>query len=179
MKDIELQLALINTQTNEEVDSILMRWCNSYERLPNLMCVYDDMDKVRWLSAIGRHWSLFDNIAEYKSDLSWRFENITREELDLLMNKEELVFYEKLPKTLEIYRGCYVFNQDGLSWSLDKEIARGFTSLNRYKQKNKTPLLVSGLVSKKDVVINLDRREQEVIVFDVLKIKVLNTEKLL
>jgi hypothetical protein len=176
MKDIELQLALINTQTNEEVDSILMRWCNSYETLPNLMCAYDDMDKVRWLSAIGRHWSHFDNIAKYKSELTWRFENVTREELDLMMNKEELVFYEKLPKTLEIYRGCYDFNQDGLSWSLDKEIAKGFISLNRYKQEKKIPLLVSGLASKKDVVIKLDRDEQEVIVFDVLKIKVLNTE---
>ena len=93
-----------------------------------------------------------------------------------MMNKEELVFYEKLPKTLEIYRGCYDFNQDGLSWSLDKEIAKGFISLNRYKQEKKIPLLVSGLASKKDVVIKLDRDEQEVIVFDVLKIKVLNTE---
>lgn len=174
MKEIELQLALINAQTDEEVDSILMRWCNSYESLPTLMCVYDDMDRVKWLSAIGKHWSGFDNIGEYKSELAWRFENITREELDLLMNKEELVFYEKLPKTLEIYRGCYDFNQDGLSWSLDKEIAKGFTGLNRYKQENKIPLLISGQVLKKDVVINLDRGEQEVIVFDISQITVTN-----
>lgn len=51
---------------------------------------------------------------------------------------------------------------DGLSWSLDREIASKFPFLNRYRVAK--PVLITATVSKSKILaLKLDRGEREVI----------------
>lgn len=56
-------------------------------------------------------------------------------------------------------------NQDGLSWTLNREIAISFPFLNRYRTDQ--PMLLTATVSRDRIAaLKLDRDEQEVIVID-------------
>lgn len=45
---------------------------------------------------------------------------------DNLMTPDEQKHHRSLPRVVTVYRGCGKHNEDGLSWSLSKDIARGF-----------------------------------------------------
>lgn len=63
-----------------------------------------------------------------------------------------------------VYRGCYKDNKWGLSWTLSRELAKGFPMLWRYRQNGQQPLLVTARARKENVIaLKTDRGESEVI----------------
>ena len=81
------------------------------------------------------------------------------------MSSDKRVAMQALPDVITIYRGCYDHNRQGLSWTLDRDIAMRFAGqLNRYSHQGKTPMILSARIRKIGTFLKLDRDEQEVVV---------------
>jgi hypothetical protein len=72
-------------------------------------------------------------------------------------------FWETLPSSNTVFRGCSRCRVDGFSWTTDKEVAKGFARGHRAIVVG-DPVLVTANVKKDDVLaVFTDRRECEVI----------------
>lgn len=156
----------INGITTNKIDK-LIHYCNSYDVLPTLIDAYEKrkISHDELLVAFRENWSRFDNIASYQCEIEDIFccFGKGKSTIYLMMNKEERKYYKELPDTVTIYRGCDENNQDGICWSLNRDIAIEFPFLHRYKAEN--PVLVTATISKNDIVaVKLDRKEYEVII---------------
>jgi integration host factor subunit beta len=154
----------LNYITPKKIDK-LIHYCNSYDRLPTLIDAYysDKISLDELFMALRDNWTSFDNISRYMVDLEDILESGYRT-IYLMMDKKEQEYFEELPDTVTIYRGCDEQNQSGICWSLDRDIAIEFPFLHRYKAKN--PVLVTATVCKDEIVaVKLNRDEFEVIFF--------------
>lgn len=147
----------------EKVKKILV-FEDSYTRLPKLLSLRLKMEQKTWLSVLGELWTAIDNLSEHKDELKTILAK--NGPLAEMMTKDEQALYETFPEVLEVYRGCGPDNRNGVSWSLDKEVARKFPFLNHYKQVY--PAVITGTVKKKNILaVKLDRDEKEIISFKV------------
>lgn len=139
-----------------------VKFCDSYTRLPTLMECYTPGNKD-WFLALGENWSVCDNVRDFKEELRQILSNAPANDVHQMMTQEERKALEQLPDRITIYRGCYAWNRDGLSWSLSKDIAEQFTTLNRYQHEGHKPELITATVNKRRCILKLDREEQEII----------------
>ena len=150
-----------------------LRYCNSYDRLPTLVEVWNSCKITTndWLTALGEEWSSCDDVGIHakwlmtKSPLLHGLHNFPNSPLRrCLMNEEEWKAYRALSANVTVFRGCYRSNKRGLSWTLDRGIAERFPTLNRYKQDGQ-PLLLTAHASKAKhiLAVKLDRDEFEVV----------------
>ena len=79
----------------------------------------------------------------------------------LLMDYEELNYFNNLPEKIVIYRGGV--SKRGISWTLDKDIAEWFA--NRFKAINKGGQLFEKKVFKNDCIAYFNGREEEEIIY--------------
>ena len=161
-EDLPKQLAGVTTV--DEANDFLHRNCNSYELLPALINSHDLMDRNLWLTTVGLNWSSFDNVWEYREKLLTLFQGLNRKQFDLLMDKDEICCLNKMPESIDIYRGCYEINKNGISWTTKREIAEEFINLNRYKIDGEAPLLLKATFPRSHAVLKLHRQEFEIIV---------------
>jgi hypothetical protein len=136
---------------------------NSCDRMEVVLRNRAHMDLSAWLTQLGEQWEGCDRIDRCRDELTDTLRGLNRCQLDQIMDEAELKAHRLLPELVLVWRGCYDFNRDGLSWSLSRDIAAGFTSLNRYRHAGLKPLLLSRWVRREDVVLKLGRDEQEVI----------------
>lgn len=147
----------------EEMErELLLR--DSYSRLPALIEMCSGLQLAGRESIgfvlLGKWWSVCDNVSEYLDDLA----SIMPEAGPVIsmMDAAERAEFESLPDVVTVYRGAGKVNRWGASWSLDKRVAMGFPSLQRYWQKY--PMLYTAMVPKNRILaIKLDRGEQEVV----------------
>jgi hypothetical protein len=145
-----------------DATALLLRWCDSYSRLPQLLEMADRMERHEWLLLLGRLWSSCDNIGSHRLEL--RALLPPAGPVLELMGPAEADAYWALPDRLTVYRGCGAQNLLGASWSLERETAARFPLLHRYRQAH--PLLVTATVRKAHVLaMKLDREEAEIITF--------------
>lgn len=137
-------------------------FCGSYERIPALLNLKSDpADPSKWFRLLGGEWEVCDNIGHFKDELLGRFENASRSLLDAMMTDEELDQWRALPDEITAFRGCSLENSDGMSFSLNREIAAGFPALARYYTPN--PILIEARIPKEITVLKLGRDEFEII----------------
>jgi hypothetical protein len=113
--------------------------------------------------------NLYDSGEEIREILSWVDDfSYVRE---LMMEEEEIEYFNSLPDKLTIHRGMTVdeFNSGnfGVSWSLDKEVAEYFAyTYPRNHSTQHLPKMVHSVKIKKDKVIALlrERDENEIII---------------
>lgn len=140
----------------------LLQWSDSFSRMPKLIALHDQMGRADWLRLLGENWSSCDNIGRHRLALR-RLLPPNGPVLEM-MNAAELAAYQLLPARLTVFRGCGEANMLGSCWSLDREVAARFPTLNRYCQS--APLLVTAAVRRDHVLaLKLDRDEAEVITF--------------
>lgn len=145
-----------------------IKFANSYTRLPKLIEISGLCEWSDWMTVLGEEWTVCDNIGSHLFDLiedSPFADAVDQPELGRrwLMTLEEQAAWESLPEVVTIWRGCYAANKWGLSWSTDKEVARRFPSLHRYRQDCQ-PLLVKATVRRDDIIaFKHDRSEWEVV----------------
>jgi len=155
--------------TATEIESAI-RFCDSYSRMPTLLSLFDPLepDLSEWFRALGEEWSCCDNTGEFRHALQeiLGLASAEPEYVELMMTQEERAALAALPDVITIYRGCYQWNVEGLSWSLARDIAAEFPFLNRYHHPDSEALLVEATASKHDCVLKLDRGEQEVICWE-------------
>lgn len=146
---------------------------DSYNRMDFVLSHLHSTEALEWFSVLGKAWSCCDNISLYKQQLRVLLKTASRAELNAMMDEEELSVWNSLPDLITVYRGCYNFNKDGLSWTLDECIAEGFCYLQRYSHPGETQILLKGIVKKSDVVLKLDRDEEEVICHSVEQVEII------
>ena len=145
-----------------------LAFCDSYSRLPALLEIRHQMAESDWLRLLGDEWSGFDNISHHidgliDSPLCWMFELGARVKHEMMTTAEQAAF-NALPDTFTVYRGCHCVNKWGLSWTLSREIAEEFPTLNRYQRRDQQALLITAQVKKSEVIaVKLDREESEII----------------
>ena len=146
-----------------------IRFANSYTRMPILldhMPEPDDSDQFKaWLAVLGDEWSCCDNVGKYAAHLIEPLELALRAGINgLMMTDDEQHAFSQLPDEFTVYRGCYEFNANGLSWTTCRDIAEGFTEQNRYSKPDSVPILRSRTIKRADVVAyKLERDELEII----------------
>jgi len=138
---------------------------------------YNRMDWVRGLfrrykrrridcfKALGAAWTCCDNIATHRDALREILANASQDELDAMMCEREREALADLPAEITIYRGCYMRARDGLSWTLNEQVARKHPFLNRYVRPGRPALLLKARVTKERCVLKLDRGEDEIICY--------------
>ena len=117
------------------------------------------------VSLVVSKWSLMDRTYHITEFLDNLFNVVPQESLNVLkcLDEKGLELYNGLPDTFRVYRGCYMMNVGGYSWSTSKEIASRFPfHTGNYIEKQ--PVLVSGTVSKKDVLFCVGNRGEDEIV---------------
>ena len=155
---------LISKQpSRDEVHEHVLRWCNTYESLPELLRFRDHMDPLQWWSLLGYWWSMFDNVSDYGGHLRELLNEADHDHLKAMMALDAKAEWDALPAELIVYRGCYSVNRDGLSWTLSEEIARRFPRMHRFERPGDQPLLLTGTVPKDRAVLIVDRDEQEIV----------------
>lgn len=140
-----------------------LEFCNSYDRARTLWALSWELPVPDWLTLLGDEWSVCDNLWRYRRQFLRILNMASPAELQLMMTTEEREAHARLPERFVAYRGCYPHNRNGLSYTLDKDIAQRFPTLNRYRQEGQDALLVTALTWRDKSVLKLDRNEQEVI----------------
>lgn len=83
-----------------------------------------------------------------------------------LMGQENYEVYENLPDTFTVYRGLQENAQeDGLSWTLSKEVAEWFAS--RFENDGE---VIKKVIHKTEVIAYFNDREEDEIVLDIKKV---------
>lgn len=155
--------------TLDDVKKTMFRSFNSFERLGFVFEQIDNLSAVEWFKLLGCAWSTCDNIGLYGFEFGCspfsetdNFPNPLRGMMDEVENKS----YDAIGETITVYRGCYEgLNEDGFSWSIDKDVATSFIKNNRYHQNDFNSLVITATFSR-DVVaaIKLNRNEFEIII---------------
>lgn len=140
--------------------------CTSFTRLPYLLNLYKRFGSNQsWWKLFGEWWSMCDNFCEHYDHVNKIFSIASRDQTNLLMNDQEKRFLDALPNEVNIFRGTAKGSRTGFSWTLDKNVAMRFPTLNRYRTN--CPVLRSASIRKELILaIKLDRDESEVIVKD-------------
>lgn len=110
-------------------------------------------------------WTDSENIWQNHARWMEIFEGVEEEDRAYLMDEGEMLFFDKMPDTLHVYRG---YNRDdradGLSWTLGRNQAEFFS---KYLLIEGTPRVIEGKVKKTDVVAFFNgRHEDEIVVYD-------------
>jgi hypothetical protein len=140
-----------------------LRFCDSYSRRDALHRLRPYMHPADMLELAGKEWCVMDD--------AWRAGWLVRMLRDAslkqrmrFMSDHECHAWKELPDVVTAYRGCYTINRRGVSFSLSRSIAEGFPFLRRYRIQGDTPLLLEVRARRSDVLLKLERTEQEVVV---------------
>lgn len=144
--------------------------CNSYTRLPTLMSMKTNVCPVIWLRLLGEFWAASDNIWEHTIEIMYDspVTDRTGPIVEMMTESEaaelEVLFSQR--KCITGYRGCYHrVNDDGHSYTTNREVAERFPFLNRYTIPGCLPILRVANIHLDDVVALKDcRDEKEIIV---------------
>ena len=131
----------LNQKKVEKAITQLYRDFDSYRRLGGFMDMLEcgELTPPEAMIVLGETWTTFDNLRNFPQ-LQEYLEAILEQSSDalrLMMTAKELKTHDKLPETLTVYRGCYNTNDDGISYSLDRDVATSFPGLNRYRMARK------------------------------------------
>jgi hypothetical protein len=120
-----------------------------------------------WLKLLGKFWTVCDNTGAY-ADFMLFDSPISRIKGPVLelMTEHEIKFLNDLPEQINVYRGCYSeHNEDGISYSLSKDIAKRFPLMFYEKiQVGYVPMVRTGLVKKDDIIAYFNSRNEHEIV---------------
>lgn len=162
MKSARTVLMSSNCCDFDSINAYIDRWTDSYNRLEEIIGLSGAMSKSHWLKLLGERWTDIDNVSAHLQDLKRLVPSKTSKEM---MTNEERAQLNSLPNDVKIYRGCGEKNIDGICWSIDREVAVNFTTLNRYRVDQR--LLVTATVNRSKIIaFKTGRSEQEVITFE-------------
>ena len=112
-----------------------LKFCNSYSRMGAVIGLYGTMPPEQWWRVLGCEWTSCDNIASYTEWLKPKCRLSSRLRLNM-MNRDQRAAYDALPDSSTIYKGCCQNNRYCMSWTLDRDVAADFPTLNRSAKTN-------------------------------------------
>lgn len=147
----------------EDLDNYFLGDVGSHERA---QLMYRKMsgstaeDAHKWFVAnwasCDKFYHIVDDIRDLLVDFNFSVERLVLE--------EDREWWDALPNTLYIYRGCEEGRDNGLSWTLDRSVAETFAQGHRSLRLS-NPRIYKKKVKKNSVYFATNERaEQEIIV---------------
>ena len=107
-----------------------------------------------------------DNLWQYKAEVR-RLLTSPRPQRERMMNEAEIAEFASMPDLITVYRGFGKAScRQGWSWTTNRAKAVWFADLDGVK-----PKVVSGVVSKSDVIAYFTRRDESEIVVDPKRVR--------
>ena len=161
-KEIKEQLADI---------SELMLYVDKPYRIEALHALHYEVEPVNFWTMFHQHWNSVENPSDFTDmlhsmfeydDYGFNFDMLQDESRLNTLEPEDKAFYLSLPDEFAVFRGCHSFNEQGFSWTTDKEVAERFALRMAI---DKEYILLQGMVRKTDVICAYDNRsEKEILV---------------
>lgn len=118
------------------------------------------MSDVEFWEMFGWVWTDSENIWQHSRTIR-RILQCGRAQRHKMMSNDEQAALSALPSVVTVHRGHGLRNDNGLSWTLDRDKAAWFAT--RWKQRG---WVTSGQVSRSNIIARFDGRgEQEVVCF--------------
>lgn len=134
---------------------------NCLERILEFAKVNDAADAVQ-LFAYG--WSGCDSTWHWQDELRAWLKSVHHIDFAEFLEPDSRLWFEGLPETLEIWRGCSRGREHGLSWTVSRHIALSFTKGHRGIPVPNPVLLRAKVAKSKILFATNDREEEEVLV---------------
>jgi hypothetical protein len=140
-------------------------WANSYQRPRALShAMINERDHGARLALFLEHWSTCDAPWGWRScfakELRYTLLHVSLAEC---LSDEAREWFDALPAQINIYRGCQLGRERGLSWTTDIDVALGFAQGKRCT--NSLPTLMMATIPKQHVFgVFIERNESEVVV---------------
>ena len=131
-------------------------------RLDAFMSISDKLTPYQYWELLGEVWVNSENIWQNKS----HWDDLLKAKISdkhAFMSIEDQKEFSKLPSSFVAFRGCTNLNENGYSYTLDKDIAERFS---RWSMRDKSKgIVITREVKKKDVfAFTNSRGEKEVII---------------
>jgi hypothetical protein len=120
--------------------------------------------KYDFIRLIQMNWSDCDDFHEYTEDFRTLFK-LSKKFADDAVLEEDREWWDSLPDTLEVFRGCESNRVFGLSWTLDRAVAKNFAKGHRSISLKK-PTLATAQIPKSAVFYATDSRKEQEVVWD-------------
>ena len=150
----------------------------THERPYRLDALIEDGHKLtdkRYWQLLSHIWQQIENCWQYKRALSVLFHS-DRPGKRWMMDADERKVFKGLPETLTVYRGCdRKDNQRNWSWTLSREKADWFA--NRFRCLRRKRFVAMGECCKSDALAYFSGRDEEEILVNPRKVKVLEILK--
>jgi len=124
----------------------------------------------KWLRLLGECWDICDNISQYLNEILNDSPVASRTgPIKEMMNEEEInslhQTFDSSNLLLDVYRGCYRnFSENGICYSLSKEVAMKFPAIYRYRIYGGQPIVRHSRVFEDNVIaFKKGRNELEII----------------
>jgi len=173
-KEIKEQLADI---------SELMLYVDKPYRIEALHALHYEVEPVNFWTMFHQHWNSVENPSDFTDMLHSMFEyddygfnyDMLQDESRLnTLEPEDKAFYLSLPDEFAVFRGCHSFNEQGFSWTTDREVAERFALRMAI---DKEYILLQGMVRKTDVICAYDNREEKEILVLPKKVIIVGRER--
>lgn len=164
--DDELSLA---DHDEDEVNEISKQlWgpgVNSANRLIELLSLTTFANHAVFWKVFCSHWDDCDDTWDLQEklldDLEYRSEGYLPEQH---LSERSKDFFDRLPATIDLYRGCSRSRLYGVSWTTDLKVAEGFARGHRGIQVPNAGVASAQLAKRDIFTVMTDREESEVIV---------------
>lgn len=132
---------------------------SAFERLSVLADLHSRMTPVLWLRLVGEFWAVADGDRRKLSALL-----LAHPDWHPMMNKAEAREWRFLPSSFVAWRGCYAgLNEGGLSFSLERETARVFPFLARYRRDDAPAIALRVFVQREECALKMYGGETEIL----------------
>lgn len=139
-----------------------LKMLSSEKRVKELISLVDEVGSDCFWKVFIAVWSMCDSTWSHTPTLCALLEKNGQAPLDLY-DEDHRRFFDNLPTTLTVYRGCDRSRVHGLSWSTDREVAVHFAWGHR-GIKASDPVIVTAEFDKSCIfAVCIDRHESEVI----------------
>jgi len=136
---------------------------------PQEWLMMEEFDKLFYLQNILSEQEYINVVKDWYTQTEIVYQNLqlwidtfkSIKNTKLLMDYDELNYFNNLPKKIVIYRGGV--SKRGISWTLNKDIAEWFA--NRFRAINKGGQLFEKKVYKNDCIAYFNDREEEEIIY--------------
>jgi hypothetical protein len=135
----------------------------SYQRTEAIAWLMLASPPLRCLKIFCKWGNMCDAPWPWRSDLARELRRaLGQVSLREALQPSDLVFYDALPATIAVWRGCERGRERGLSWTVERAVAEGFARGKRCINRN--PTLVRADIPRQHVfAVFTDRNEQEVV----------------
>jgi hypothetical protein len=137
----------------------------SHERLPNFLPLIAPAPPTIFWPALMAHWASCDNTWSVGDELLAALVRQDRRGVaEHYFDDASRGFFQSLPETVAVYRGCSRSRIRGLAWTTDQDVASGFARGHRGIPVPE-PVIATGLISKSDIFfVAAERNESEVVI---------------